>query len=211
MVPHILHYGKIAEVDVTLGGGGRGETKEHVHEKTYFHLQREHFCLQTNCGCPAQTAHGHFTTPLVQTTALQVQIRSFRTQQAGEYFWAETSHPHYDNLAFATTWQSPSLHKAWATWVGKSSQLIFGWRWLPQHKCMYLKQWQPVSSLSLCTVHFPSFPIILTQSQQSKPLIGYIWGKKKSKQNIITSFKIPPVTIPSGFFILGAYWHPSLA
>lgn len=150
---------------MSLLGEGEEEKQKNMHlKKTCFRLQREHFCPQTNCGCPAQPALGHFTAPLVQITALQLQIRSFRTQKAEEYFWAETSHPHYDNLAFATTWQSPSLHEAWAMWVGKSSQLIFGWRWLPQHKCIYLKQWQLVSSLSLHIVHFPSFPIILTQS-----------------------------------------------
>lgn len=147
---------------------------------------------------------------MVQITASQVQIRSFRTQQAGEYFWAETSHPHYDNLAFATTWQSPSLHEAWAVWVGKSSQLIFGWRWLPQHKCVCLKQWQLVSlslpshcALSIICHYFDR------ASKVSHSLVTF--EKKKSKQNLITSFKIPPVTIPRGFFILGAHWHPSLA
>lgn len=54
-------------------------------------------------GGPGHTALGHLTTPFVQITALQVQIRNFGTQQAGVYFGAETSHPHYDNLAFATT------------------------------------------------------------------------------------------------------------
>lgn len=51
-------------------------------------------------GGPGHTALGHLTPPFVQITALQVQIQSFK---AGEYFGAETSHPHYDNLAFATT------------------------------------------------------------------------------------------------------------
>lgn len=150
---------------MSLLGEGEEEKQKNMHlKKNTFPPTESISAHRQTVGAPHNQHLGHFTAPLVQITALQLQIRSFRTQKAGEYFWAETSHPHYDNLAFATTWQSPSLHEAWAMWVGKSSQLIFGWRRLPQHKCIYLKQWQLVSSLSLHIVHFPSFPIILTQS-----------------------------------------------
>lgn len=114
-------------------------------------------------GGPGHTALESPTALCVQIPALKVQIRSFGTQQAGEYLGAEASHLHYDNLAFATTWQSPLLHAAWGMWVGRSSQHFFAWRWLPQHECTYWKPWQLVPRLCLPTARF-TFPISLTQS-----------------------------------------------
>lgn len=53
MVPHILHEGKNAEVDVTLGRGGRGETKEHVLEKhTYPPTERAFLPTEQTVGAP---------------------------------------------------------------------------------------------------------------------------------------------------------------
>lgn len=54
-------------------------------------------------GGPGHTALGCLSTPFVQITVLHVPIGNFRTQRAGEYSGAKTSHPHYGNLAFATT------------------------------------------------------------------------------------------------------------
>lgn len=84
-------------------GSAERETKEHVLKKHVFPPTESVSAHRQTVGGPGHTALGCLTTPFVQMTVSHVPIRNFGTQQAGEYSGAETSHPHYGNLAFATT------------------------------------------------------------------------------------------------------------
>lgn len=69
--------------------GEQGETKEHVLEKHMFPPTERAFLPTDKLWVALDMQHlGHLTTQFV-ITALQVQIRSFRTQQTVEYFGAE--------------------------------------------------------------------------------------------------------------------------